>query len=416
MDNFNNGGMDEDKTVLIQQDDMGNPTVQPQGMPQFNQAPQGMPAQPQFGQGMQGMPQQPQFGQGMQGMPQQPQFGQAPQGMPAQPQFGQGMQGMPQQPQFGQAPQGMPMQPQFGQGMQGMPQQPQYGQMPQMNLNNGGNNNPPKKGKGGMIAIISVCAVAVVALIVGLVLILGGKDKDKDKKTTEETTEATTEATTTEETTEATTEETTEETTEATTEATTTEETTEATTQASSAGDYTPVEGLSSVYADLDNRSFAINGKVYTLGVTTLQEMIDDGVPFDEDDIANAGNNINPDYQSSGFKITLGDYYSAQVYVGNYTDENKTMAECPICEIYLPVHQDDPNTILTFAFPLNLTEEDLIANSGEATDFREYVSDDGDYVSHTYEYKVDSERYIGDSGYSFEFANGELRYLYIDLK
>lgn len=36
------------------------------------------------------------------------------------------------------------------------------------------------------------------------------------------------------------------------------------------------------LWADFDNMSFKINGKTYTLGKTTLQEMIDDGVPFDE--------------------------------------------------------------------------------------------------------------------------------------
>ena len=60
------------------------------------------------------------------------------------------------------------------------------------------------------------------------------------------------------------------------------------------------------LWADFDNMSFKINGKTYTLGKTTLQEMIDDGVPFDENDLANAGNNINPRYESSSFEIKLG--------------------------------------------------------------------------------------------------------------
>ena len=195
-----------------------------------------------------------------------------------------------------------------------------------------------------------------------------------------------------------------------TTEVDTEEETTEAAVAPA------PVDGLSDTYADLDNRSFAVNGKVYTLGVTTLQEMIDDGVPFDSNDIANANNNLNANSSSSGFRIVLGEYYDAQVYVGNFTDENKTAAECPICEIYLPVDLDQPNDILQFAFPLTITEDELVANSGEPTDKSEYTSDDGDYQSNTYEYKKDSDKYIGDSGYQFEFVNGELRYLYIDLQ
>lgn len=200
---------------------------------------------------------------------------------------------------------------------------------------------------------------------------------------------------------------------EATEVADTEEETEEAATEASAPA---PIDGLSETYADLDNRSFAVNGKVYTLGVTTLQEMIDDGVPFDEDDLANANNNIDGDSSSQGFKIVLGEYYSAQVFVGNFTSENKTIAECPICEIYLPVDLEESNDILQFAFPLTITEDELVANSGEPTDKDEYTSDDGDYQSNTYEYKIDSEQYYGDSGYTFEFTNGELRYVTIDLK
>ena len=195
------------------------------------------------------------------------------------------------------------------------------------------------------------------------------------------------------------------------------EDTTEDTTTTET-NEVSKVDGLSTIYADLDNRSFAINGKIYTLGETTLQDMIDDGVPFNEKDIANATNNINPNYESSGFRIELGEWNSAQVYVGNYTDENKIMSECPICEIYFPISLDkDGNDKIQFAFPLEVTEEELIANSGQPTeDMKEYISDDGDYISHTYEYKADSEKYIGDSGYQFEFTNGVLRYFYMDLK
>jgi len=63
---------------------------------------------------------------------------------------------------------------------------------------------------------------------------------------------------------------------------------------------------------------------------------------------------------------------------------------------------------------LSITMEELEANSGAPTDTYDYTSDDGKYVRKTYYYTVDSEMYIGDSGYTFEFTNGELDYLYID--
>ena len=79
------------------------------------------------------------------------------------------------------------------------------------------------------------------------------------------------------------------------------------------------------LWADFDNMSFKINGKTYTLGKTTLQELIDDGVPFDENDLANAGNNINPRYESSSFEIKLGERSFAQVRVLN---DSSTMYTC----------------------------------------------------------------------------------------
>lgn len=172
------------------------------------------------------------------------------------------------------------------------------------------------------------------------------------------------------------------------------------------------VKFASTKYADLDHRQFAINGKVYTLGVTTLQDMIDDGVPFDKDDIANANNNLNKDTTSQGFKIILGEYWNAQVEVANYTDKNMVIKDCPISQIYLPNKDDETQNILKFAFPLTMTENELKENAGDPSDTRNYSSDG--YVSNTYEYKKDSEKYYRDSGYDFEFVNGKLRYVTID--
>ena len=166
-------------------------------------------------------------------------------------------------------------------------------------------------------------------------------------------------------------------------------------------------------YVDLDDMHFYINGEKYTLGKTTLQEMIDDGVPFKDDDIANAGNNINPSTESGGFKITLAEYCSAQVYVLNDTSENKKASECYISKIYLPTSQQDGQTILSFEFPTSATEEEIRANAGEPTKENQYDGSNG-YVSRKIEYTRESNTYIGDYGYTFEFANGTLQYITID--
>lgn len=180
-----------------------------------------------------------------------------------------------------------------------------------------------------------------------------------------------------------------------------------------------PAEGTdpaaSGSYVDLDNMQFTINGKTYTLGQTTLQELIDDGVPFREDDLANAGNNLNKNSQSQGFRIELAEYWTAQVYVLNDTDSGKTASECYISEVYLPVHHDKTQDILSFAFPLNITMDDLKANAGEPTEEKHYDGDDG-YYTDTLEYTRESTKYIGDSGYSFEFMKGELYCVTIDYQ
>lgn len=200
-----------------------------------------------------------------------------------------------------------------------------------------------------------------------------------------------------------------------TTEDATTEDATTEDVETNTNSDAVSVDGLSEIYADLDNRSFMLDGHIYTVGVSTVQDMIDNGVVFSNE--ADAGNNVQPNYESSAMKVELGKYNTLQISVGNFTDENHKLSELPICQVYLPVDiEDEGNDRIQFAFPLNVTEDELVANSGEPTDFREYVSDDGSYVSHTYDYEVDSEMYIGSSGYSFEFANGELKYLYITYK
>ena len=54
--------------------------------------------------------------------------------------------------------------------------------------------------------------------------------------------------------------------------------------------DFTLASGLSENYADLDNRSFVYNGKKFTLGESTLKDLIDGGIPFEQNSLNNSGN------------------------------------------------------------------------------------------------------------------------------
>lgn len=193
-----------------------------------------------------------------------------------------------------------------------------------------------------------------------------------------------------------------------------TDETTDETTEDTTTSD--AVVEPTGDWVDLDNMVFYVNGKQYQLNANTLQEMIDDDVPFNEKDIANAGNNLNPNYESESFRIVLGEYESAQVSTMNSSEDGKVTSECFLSKIYLPVHEDSNQNILKFNFPLTMTEDELKSNAGEPTDFSEYINEDGTYVSHTYSYKKDSEKYYGQYGYTFEFMNGKLKYVTINYK
>lgn len=167
---------------------------------------------------------------------------------------------------------------------------------------------------------------------------------------------------------------------------------------------------LGDKWVDFDNRSFAVNGKVYTLGENTLQDMIDDGVPFDEDDIANAGNNLNSNTESQNFEIVLGEYYGPTVRVANLSDSNMKIADCKLSSIRLTIDLEKDSGALQFAFPLTMTKDEMLAelaNLGEPTYTDNYTLDNGDEIAE-YQYTINSEKYLADSGYIFKFHNGKL--------
>lgn len=243
--------------------------------------------------------------------------------------------------------------------------------------------------------------------------LLTGCGETESNESSEQTTVATT--TTEAETSEAVTEaETTEaEATEATEAETTDTAGEEATTEAKAATDSSNSDTL---WVDFDHMEFSVNGKTYTLGKTTLQEMIDDGVPFEENDLANARNNVNPNYESESFNIELGEYAFAQITTLNDTSENKPASECYIESIYMPVDLEQPQDILQFNFPFTMTKEDLLANSGEPEDPDDiyvYEDEEKNYKSESFKYRKESEKYYGDSTYHFEFVNDALRYVTI---
>lgn len=168
-------------------------------------------------------------------------------------------------------------------------------------------------------------------------------------------------------------------------------------------------------YVDFDDMSFWVNGEKFTLGVTTLQDMIDAGVVFDAVDLEDADNNLRKNTQSETFKFYITEHLYGLVKVMNDTDKGKRLADCPLRRLYVTL-SDHPEeldaSILTMAFPLDLTLAQLAEHAGEPDDKSHY--DGSKYVSDTYTYQKSGRRYFGYNEFSFTFHDGVLDYFSID--
>lgn len=183
--------------------------------------------------------------------------------------------------------------------------------------------------------------------------------------------------------------------------------------------DFTLESGLSESYADLDNRAFVYNGKKFTLGKSTLKDLIDGGIPFEENSVNNSGNNVNKNYETDRYTARINDYVTMQFMFGNFTDSEQKAEDCVLTYIryshlYVP-HPDyeasmnaeisemmlDGAKQVNFSFPTTITKDQLLEKCDENAE------EDGKVVKYT----VDSEVYMGSSGYTFEFddTTGQLK-------
>ena len=198
-----------------------------------------------------------------------------------------------------------------------------------------------------------------------------GESESSESESSESTTSATEEATESEESSE-----------DVSDEEPTEEESSESTTEneeikPTEAEEFTPVDGLSENYADLEKRCFAYDGKIYTLGESTLQDLIDGGVPFDENELNNSGNNVNKNHGTSTYNVDINDFTHIQVEFINTTDSNITEAECLLSYVrWYTIYVPQPN------FDESRNEE-IVEN----------ISDSGKHVCFS----------MGSSGYNFQF-------------
>jgi len=170
---------------------------------------------------------------------------------------------------------------------------------------------------------------------------------------------------------------------------------------------------------NFDDMHFYVKGKKYTLGQVTLQDMINDGVPFDEKDLKYASETLDKNKQSlNGFKITLDKFWSAQVYVMNLSDSPMPMKDCIVYRIYLPSldsgYQNGAD--LSFDFPLDITMAELEASAGKPEDGVQHYEGDNGYFTDTYTYKKKSEQYVGSKKIEFKFKKGVIYMISMDYQ
>ena len=153
--------------------------------------------------------------------------------------------------------------------------------------------------------------------------------------------------------------------------------------------------------------------------VQVLRNILDAGIPFDESDLNNSGNNVNVNYETERYQASINDYVTMQFKFGNFTDSEQKAEDCVLSYVrysHLYVPQPDYDASMNaeiseymidgakkvhFSFPTTLTKDELLENSSENAE------EDGKNVK----YMIESEVYMGDSGYEFEFndVTGQLK-------
>lgn len=162
-------------------------------------------------------------------------------------------------------------------------------------------------------------------------------------------------------------------------------------------------------YVDFDDMSFWVNGQKFTLGVNTLQDMIDAGVAFDAEDLEDADNNLRKNNQSETFRFDLTENGYATVKVINDTKKGKRLADCVLSQLYVSFwkHPEElERSILTMSFPLSVTKEQLLENAGEPDESSH--SDYSDHAADYYTYRKSAQKYFGYNKFYFSFRNEAL--------
>lgn len=150
-----------------------------------------------------------------------------------------------------------------------------------------------------------------------------------------------------------------------------------------------------------------------------MKDLIDGGIPFEQNSLNNSGNNVNKNYETDRYTADINDYVTMQFMFGNFTDSEQKAEDCVLSYVrysHLFVPNPDYDASMNaeisemmldgakqvnFSFPTTITKDQLLEKCSENAEV------DGKIVK----YSVDSEVYMGSSGYTFEFddTTGQLK-------
>ena len=151
------------------------------------------------------------------------------------------------------------------------------------------------------------------------------------------------------------------------------------------------VEGVSDKYVDFDNMSFAYHGKLYTLGKSTLQDLIDDGTAeFSELAKSHFDDMVEPGEKGSEFFHPYVDGMQfidrgLHVAVYNPTDKSMPARDCVLCMVGIEI----------IAYPsLNRDHgdfKDIFTDEEENKQFEDYLDRLADEVRFSFPYTLQED-------------------------
>lgn len=162
---------------------------------------------------------------------------------------------------------------------------------------------------------------------------------------------------------------------------------------------------LNEKYVDFSNMSFAYKGKKYTIGETSIQNCLDNGIEFrdvTEEDLNEVNGGGFERYLAYTANIDNQTFTTVLMNFSSYSpDEEILVRESKLSGIdFYAINKDILNKYFKFSFSLDLTPEELIENSGEPTEITS--NEDSDYEYYYYSSEDGSAQYI------FGFLNGQL--------